>query len=87
MAIIINREGKRIHVWKDSDGLHISGHIMTMWRVRGDGDGWTLWDPPGGPCIASGMQLGDLHEDFKGLVAEKIRVMDDGTIIVECSSL
>jgi hypothetical protein len=87
MAMIVNREGKTIHVWKSSDGLRINGCFPTHWRVSGSGDGWTLWDPPGGPCITTGMQLGDLHEDFKGLIAERIHVEEDGSILVKCSSM
>lgn len=87
MAIILNREGRKIHLWKDSDGLHISGHFKTHWRVQNHGEHWNLWDPPGGPCIVSGMQLGNLHEDFEGLIAAGIRSKEDGTVLVECFSL
>lgn len=92
MAMIVNREGKSIHVWKSQDGLRIAGFFPTHWRVSGIGsnkndEGWTLWDPPGGPCITTGMRLGDLHEDFKGLIAERIFVEDDGSILVKCSSI
>lgn len=85
--MITNRDGKKIHVWVSSEGLHINGHFPDHWRVSGQGgDGWTLWDPPGGPCITTEMQLGDLHEDFKGLIAEKIITKEDGSILVKCRS-
>jgi hypothetical protein len=86
MATIINREGRKIHLWKNASGLHVSGHFPNGWRVRGKGSGWDLWDPPGGPCIVSGMRLGDLHEDFEGLIAGKITVEESGTVLVECKS-
>jgi hypothetical protein len=86
MAMITNRDGKKIHVWVSSEGLHISGHFPDHWRVRGQSEGWTVWDPPGGPCITADMQLGDLHEDFKGLIAEIILPKEDGTILIKCRS-
>lgn len=85
MAIITNRNGTKIHIWKDSMGLHVNGHAAFA-RVSGDGEGWTLWDPPGGPCIVTGMRLEELHDDFKGLIAGRIR-REEGGILVECTSL
>ena len=87
MAMIVNREGERIHIWNSSDGLRITGHFPTHWRTSGTSDGWTLWDPPGGPCITTGMQLGDLHEDFKGLIAERIHIEEDGSVLIKCRSI
>lgn len=87
MAQVVNRDGKMVHIWKMSDGLRITGHFPTHWRVSGMGEGWTLWDPPGGPCITSGMQLVDLHKDFKGLIAERIFIEEDGSVLVTYSTL
>ena len=88
--MIFNRDGRKIHVWKSSEGLMISGHFPTHYRVSDDdnGTGWDLWDPPGGPCIIVGMELSDLHEDFKGLLADKIIPTDDeNVVIVKCRSV
>jgi hypothetical protein len=87
MAIILNREGRRIHIWKDKEGLHLSGHLTFGWRVRGEGDCWKVWDPPGGPCIVAGMRLEDLHEDFKGLIVTGISASSNGEVLEKCSSL
>ena len=75
MKTFKNRYGDDITFIKNGDEIEMDGGKYYRYISHEEpNDGYYAVDPSGGPFISVGMDMGYIHEDFKGLVVESIGI-------------
>jgi len=73
-----NRYGDKITFSKSGDVITMVGGDYYRYLSHTDNsDGYYAVDPSGGPFISVGMDMGCIHNDFKGLTVSEITLGKD----------
>lgn len=78
MKTFKNRHGEDITFIKNGDEIEMNGgeYYRYIYSHEEPNDDYYAVDPSGGPFISVGMDMGFIHEDFKGLVVESIYIAE-----------
>jgi len=78
-----NRYGDIFTFNKTEDGnILMEGHFEYMRIGCSTASIITMIDPSGGPYLNEDMNMGILHESFKGMIIEQFKSVDEGYLII-----